>query len=208
MPKIFDYTADCFDGDYSKVDFDSQSIIWIHRIGPGIGSNAVEIAKFFTHGEGRQYTNGNMAYSYINTAEQIQQALPLDDKGAHARRWGNAHGIGFAQIGDFNKQAPSEEQWNRAVDFCADVVPWLSSHSSKMHSLLPGHLEFEIPVIGHGEVSEAYGEDSGKAQPDGLHACPGRLWDMEEFRRDVETMMREKAAQQMADLGHRFTRHG
>ncbi len=208
MTKIFDYTAECYDGKYSRIEFGELSLVWIHRIGPGIGSSAVEIARFFTKGEGRKYTGGNMAYSYVNTADQVQQALSLDERGAHARRWGNAHGIGFAQLGDFNKQAPTPEQWERAVDVCADLVPWLSTHSAKMWSLLPEHLRDELPVVGHGEVPAAYGVTSGKEQPHGSDACPGRYWDMDEFRYDVGAVVRERAAVNMLALGHRFTRDG
>lgn len=208
MTKVFDYTADCYDGKYQRIDDKGMSLIWIHRIGPGIGTNAVEIARFFIKGEGKSYTGGQMAYHYINTLDQIQQALPLDEKGAHARRWGNAFGLGFAQVGDFNKVEPRPEQWNRAVDMCADMVPGLSRHSAKTWSLLPRHLKSELPIVGHGEVPGSYGSTSGKEQPNGSDACPGRLWNMDEFREDVEAILQQRTGERLTELGHTFTAHG
>lgn len=206
MTKVFDYTKECFDGDYGRFNISPPSMIWIHRIGPGIGSSAVDIARFFISGEGKSYTGGNMAYHYINTPEQVQQALPLDECGAHARRWGNAFGYGVAQLGNFNKHAPNVDQWNRAVDLCADLIPRLVIHSTRMWSLLPEHLRNEIPVVGHGEVPAAYGATSGKEQPHGTEACPGRLWNMDEFRYDVRTIMLERANNSLHEFGHSFTR--
>ena len=53
--KVFDYTAESDDGRHQSVSLDVISLIWIHRIGPGIGSSAVEISKFFQT-EGASYT--------------------------------------------------------------------------------------------------------------------------------------------------------
>lgn len=205
--KVFDYTLESDDGRHQRVDLDALSLIWIHRIGPGIGSSAYEISKFF-QGEGASYTGGNMAYTFVNTPEQVQQALPLDEKGAHARRFGNAYGIGFAQIGDFNKEPPDPGQWARAVDLCVELVPWLSEHSRRMLLKLPEHLRHELPIVGHGEVPVAYGAKSGKEQPNGTDACPGRHWNMDEFRQDVKDAMRQSAGMALTDLGVRFTRDG
>jgi hypothetical protein len=181
-------------------------LIWIHRIGPGIGSNAVEIAKFFTTGGGKSYTGGDMAYALINTKEQIQQALPLDELSAHGRRFGNLYGIGFAQIGDFNRHEPPADQWDRAVDVCATLYPWLAKHSAQMWSRLPEHLRDELPIVGHGEIPGSYGATSKKEQPHGKEACPGKLWNMDEFRFDVRAVLRQRAGESMSADGWRFTR--
>ena len=203
--KIFDYVTEADDGKYQKIDLDVLSLIWIHRIGPGIGSNVVEISKFFQT-EGASYTGGNMAYTFVNTPEQIQQGLPLDEKGAHARRFGNMYGIGFAQLGDFNKQAPPVDQWERAVDLCAAMVPWLSDHTRSMFLKLPEHLRHELPVVGHGEVPGAYGADSDKQMPNGSDACPGRLWNMDEFRQDIRAVMKQRTGEFLLQCGIRFTK--
>lgn len=208
MTRIFDYTRACYDGIYRRNDLDNHSLIFIHRIGPGIGVDAVEIARFFVKGEGRKYTGHNMPYHYVNTEDQVQQALPLDERGAHARRWGNTYGIGFAQLGDFNQHTPAAAQWSRAVDVCADLVHTLNTHSAKMLALLPKHLRTDIPIVGHGEVPAAYGAQSGKEHPHGDNACPGRYWNMDEFRRDVEIVMKQRAGEHLTRHGHRFSGHG
>lgn len=205
--KVYDATAECFDGRYTRVDSNEQSIIWIHRIGPSVGTTAAQIARFFVSGKGVSYTGGNMPYTYVNTDERVEQALPLDERGAHARRWGNTHGVGFAQVGDFNKKAPHAAQWERAVDVCADLLPSLTMHSLKGEAFIPWHLRRTIPVFGHGEVPAAYGSASGKQQPNGPYACPGRYWSMDEFREDVKLELERRAAARLKALGHRFTGH-
>ena len=149
-----------------------------------------------------------MAYALVNTFEQVQMALPLDELGAHARRFGNMYGIGFAQIGDFNKHPPPADQWERAVDVCVDIEPLLAKHTAAMWKRLPEHLRDELPIVGHGEVPGAYGVDSGKEQPHGKEACPGRYWNMDEFRYDVRAARRQRAGEGMAVDGYRFTGHG
>ncbi|MCG8433512.1 MAG: peptidoglycan recognition protein family protein [Gammaproteobacteria bacterium] len=206
MIRLIDRVDECADGDYDAVDLDKVSLIWIHRIGRSAGSSAAQIAEFFIHGEGAPYTGSNMAYTYVNGDEFVEQALPFNEAGAHARRWGNAYGVGFAQIGDFNTRPPESGQWRRAVEVCADLVPFLAPHTAKMMSLLPEHLRLEIPVVGHGEVPTAFGANSGKDQPHGKNACPGRLWDMDRFRDEVRQTLRGRATAELINRGHRFSR--
>lgn len=204
--KIFDYTQEAKDGDYDPLDFEDVSLIWIHRIGPGVGSSAVEISKSFQDeraGKAGSYTGGNMPYTWVNTFDQIQQALPLDEKGAHGRRFGNTTGWGFAQLGDFNREPPSIDQWWRAVEFCAQLVPYLGDHSAKTLRILPDHLH-GVKIVGHGEVPAAFGKESGKDQPDGVHACPGKFWGMDDFRQEVKAIMRNRAGAALVDMGLRF----
>ena len=206
--KVFDYVDAASDGKPQIQGFDQLSLIWIHRIGPGIGTNAVEISKAFqdtAEGQAGSYTGGNMPYHLIGARDNVQQALALAEKGAHARKFGNMWGIGFAQIGDFNRETPPLDMWQRAVDACAMIVPWLAPHTAEMIDCLPNYLCTGIPVVGHGEVPSAYGKTSGKRQPSGTEACPGRHWDMNEFRQDVTRVLRDQQAQRMVDAGIRFT---
>ena len=60
-PLIFDYVDECDDGNHGLVELGELSLIWIHRIGPGIGKSAVEIAREFkdeTPGAAGSYTGG------------------------------------------------------------------------------------------------------------------------------------------------------
>ena len=115
-----------------------------------------------------------------------------------------AQRVGFAQIGDFNREKPPADMWDRAVDTCATIVPWLAPHTPKMLELLPEHLRTEIPVVGHGEVPAAHGGKSGKEQPGGSDACPGKHWDMVAFRHDVLREVKDRQAEIMVDSGIRF----
>lgn len=206
MGRIFDYTAEANDGDYDELPFDMVSLVWIHRIGPGIGLNVVEISKRFQT-DLAKYTGGNMPYTVVNTLEgQIQQGLAFDERGAHARRFGNMHGYGFAQIGDFNREPPKAIQWESAVDFCVELVPSLAEHRPDMFLRLPESLRRRIPIVGHGEVPAAIGKNSGKEQPNGSDACPGKHWNMDEFRQDVKRILRDRACERLSELGAAFTK--
>ena len=183
-----------------------QSLVWIHRIGPTCGQNVSAIARFFISGEGAQYTGGTMAYHYVVLPDLVQQALPLEEQGAHARRWGNAHGVGVAILGDFRTERPPRSQWLMALALCADLVPILRPHSYEVRDLLPNHLRYGVPVVGHGEVKGAYSKASDKTQPHGRNACPGQHWDMRAFRGEVEREVLRRAALRLSGLGHRLTR--
>ena len=185
-----------------------QSLVWIHRIGTTCGRSVPQIARFFIEGEGARATGGNMAYHYVVLPDCVQQALPLDEQGAHARRWGNAHGIGVAILGDFNYDRPTQQQWTMAASLTADLVGLLRGHSYEVWDLLPSHLRRGIPVVGHGEVPGTFSPSAGKEQPGGRYACPGRHWDMRTFRADVERELLRRAVVRCDRLGHSLTREG
>lgn len=201
---VVDMTAECRDGNHTPLSSRRCSTIWIHRCGPSIGQNAIEIARWFRT-EGRRWTGANMPYHVVVTQDEIQQALPFDEQGAHARRWGNAHGLAIAALGDFNKDEPTREQWYLAVHAAADLVPLLVPHKFAMAQYLgDAHVE-HLPIFGHGEIPGAYGASSSKRQPDGEHACPGRHWPMHAFRADVGIELRTRAAIVAANKGYRIS---
>lgn len=185
-----------------------QSLVWIHRVGTACGRSVPAIAHFFIDGEGARYTGGKMAYHYVVLPDCVQQALPLEEQGAHARRWGNAHGIGVAILGDFNVDRPTQVQWQMAVSLSADLVGLLRPHSYEIWELLPRHLRMGVPVVGHGEVPGSFSQLSHKAQPHGRYACPGRHWDMGTFRTNVEDELLRRAVIRCDLLGHRLSREG
>lgn len=88
---------------------------------------------------------------------------PWTQVGAHAR--GRNHdSLGVCLVGNFDLDRPPDGQWLAAVQ----CVVWLSRL-------------FGIPVDrvrGHREVSED-------------RTCPGRFFDMDAFRRDIEDVGRE-----------------
>lgn len=203
-----DCTVEASDDDHKKIKGD-VSLIWIHRIelAEKYGQNtAAGISHAFqTVPELVRVTGGNMPYHWIGTPDRIEQALALEEKGAHARRWGNMFGWGFANVGNFHEREPSVYVWERAVDLCAMMVPGLDEHTPRMLAKLPEHLRHELPIVGHGEVPIAYDPKHGKEQPNGSDACPGRYWNMDEFRDDVRALMKEKAGNEALVKGVKFS---
>jgi len=200
---VYDATADCFDGKYQRKQRDPSALI-IHRCGRTVGETAAEVARFFAR-EGREYTAGNMPYTYVVTHSLVEQGLPLDERGAHAQRWGNAFGIGIAIIGDWNRERPNSVQWSLAVRLCAELLPWLAPRAAEDDVLLPMRLRNVVPVYGHGELPHCIRGAGEKRQPDGAYACPGRQWDMDDFREEVAAEDRRLAAMELHARGHRLT---
>ena len=202
--RVADLTEQCADGKHKRVRPSDFAAIWIHRSGPSVGRSAPEVARFFIDGPGAKHTAGNVPYHYLGTAERIEQMLPLDERGAHAKAFGNAAGIGFAQVGDFRHRAPAPAQWRRAVMLCADLVPALVPLPLFMINMVPPWLRYGPPIYGHGEVSSAFARGSGKEQPNGPAACPGKHWSMSEFRADVQSELARRTAARLKKLGHRL----
>lgn len=200
---VHDATEQCFDGRYTPMAMHEQATIWIHRIGLNLGTTAAELAAFFVDGPGSDYTGGHFPYHYVVTLERVEQALPLDERGAHARRFGNAHGIGIAVCGDFRAAPPTPQQLAWTVELCAELLPALTPMSSVTEAAIPWHLRRGVPVYGHGEVPQAAGADA-KTHPDGAYACPGRHLDMDGLRRDVLDARRGRAVAMLKDRGHRI----
>lgn len=201
---VRDVTTLCADGRREPLGPDDLCALWLHRIGRQIGADAVDIASWFIRGDGARYTGGQMPYHYVVTQHGVQQALPLDERGAHARRWGNAHGIGIAVQGDFRSQEPSERQWDWAAELCADLLPALGPIPEPMLGHIPMHLLPGLPVYGHGEVPIAYGRDSEKHTPTGRYACPGQYWAMDSFREAVRDELRRRSVGALMAGGHRL----
>lgn len=206
MITVVDLTDRCAGYLDEQATLHDRAVIWIHRLGPSVGADAIEMARFFQHGPGAQYTGGRIPYHYLNTEDQMQQALPLDQRGAHARSFGNAAGLGLANLGDFRRRPPHPRQWNRAVQLCCDLLPSLLPLPLRLVTTVPPHLRNSLPVWGHGEVPAAFARTSQKDQPDGRYACPGRHWPMREFRQDVQAEMTRRAVVALRQAGHRLHR--
>jgi hypothetical protein len=99
---------------------------------------------------------------------RIWQALALDEKGQHARRF-SAPYLGVACIGDFRARIgrpPSRRQHSSLVSVVSDLCLALGFGPSA--------------VVGHGEVR---GSHDGSKAPGKPAACPGDLLDMRELRK-------------------------
>lgn len=201
---VVDLTERCADHERKEMRCGDIAAIWIHRCGISAGRSGQEVAAFFISGPGAAYTGSNVPYHYFNAAAKVEQLLPLDERGAHAKAFGNVAGIGFAQQGDFRYAAPSAAQWGRAVQVCADLMPGLSPLPLHMVNKVPPWLRYNLPIYGHGEVSSAFARGSGKEHPNGPAACPGKHWSMSEFRSDVQSELARRTAARLKKLGHRL----
>lgn len=111
------------------------------------------------HG-GTEFVDGQVAFYW---------GRPLTDIGAHAGVKGasnlyNTEYLGLCAIGDFDKAPPKPEHW--------DLNLRLTRTLMEAFHIPAGH------VIGHREVFDRLGIPRQKS-------CPGQLWDMDQFRRDL-----------------------
>ncbi len=180
--------------------------IMIHRTGVDlktgvvIGYDGVSVCDAFT-GRAKQWaavakvTGSQNPYTFLvggdgNNGSHdgvIWQALPTHEVGWHARRFSLPY-VGVAMIGDFREASPTVPQWESAVYLVSELV--LALKLSVSH------------VLGHGEVDGAH---SGKKAPGQPHACPGDLWQMDDFRRNVNAALVGRSAhyakERLARLG-------
>lgn len=177
---------DVFDGDVDDRPVDELEGIMIHRVGLDyqtgvvLGYDARSICDAFLGripkwAEVAKATGGENAYTLLIGGDagpleldgKIWQALPLDEKGHHARRF-SAPYLGIACIGDFRARAgrpPSRCQLSSLVSVVSDLCLALGFGAGD--------------VVGHGEVR---GSHDGSKAPGKPAACPGDLLDMRELR--------------------------
>lgn len=156
----------------------------IHRVGIDkkngivLGHTGPEISDAFT---GRnpdwpdvaKATNGQNAYTFLIGGDQgdpihdgrIWQCLTIDEIGWHARS-ASREFVGIGCIGDFRADSPPSKQWKAAALLASVILEAIGSD----------HLS------GHGEIATAHGGEKAPGQP---YACPGDLWSMSDFRKDV-----------------------
>lgn len=95
---------------------------------------------------------------------RLYNGRPVEAQGAHA--WGyNPDSIGISLIGNFDRKKPTDKQLENLINF-----------------LVENCKKFNIPT------NEIYAHN----ELDKEKACPGRFVDMQEIRRKVEVLLREK----------------
>lgn len=171
MYHIINRIAECLNhGQRDRADpWDGETI---HRYGVEGVHNAIGVAMF-----DRQLPQLGSAMAYhfvISPIGVIEQALPIGKIGWHAMSWSKTR-VGIACLGDFTKQAPSAEQWAAAH--------WL--------------VTMLMVVRGSGQNVTGHDELPGGSR-DLTKRCPGDLWSMDDFRREVTahaTALRRTIAQ-------------
>jgi hypothetical protein len=186
------------DGDHERRAPANIEGIMIHRVGIDhqtgvvLGHDARSICDAFLGrvpqwAEVARATGGELAYTLLigggagpdEYDGKIWQALPLSEKGQHARRF-SAPYLGIGCIGDFRapyRCPPSTAQWASLVQVTADLCLSLGLESGQ--------------VVGHGEVRGAHGGSKAPGRP---AACPGDLLDMGGLRSVVHQEMRLTSA--------------
>jgi hypothetical protein len=101
----------------------------------------------------------------VNGVPQVMMGRYPDENGAHCPDWGmNRTGFGVCVVGNFDNAKPSPEVWGATLKF----TKWIMR-------------EYGIrvqEVVGHGEAQRF-------AHNQHPRSCPGRFWDMEQFRADL-----------------------
>ena len=136
--------------------------------------SAVEFQRQQSLGLGRRFEKPWKAVGYhlgiefVNGEVEVSPGRSWDMAGAHAglpnnQRF-NADYLGFCAIGNFDLSAPPPPIWLAAV---------------KVTRLVQGRFCFpKVRIIGHREVYIKAGVPVQKS-------CPGKLWDMDVFRRSI-----------------------
>jgi len=102
----------------------------------------------------------------------VQFGRPLEQSGAHAKGY-NTNGYGVCIVGNFDKNEPSEKQWQTAIEVVRGLM-----------------VKDNIPVsnvIGHWETFIAKGQASNKKEAQKIKSCPGLKFDMVKFRTELGT---------------------
>lgn len=168
----------------SKADRRPEDVEYlvVHRVGwvdrqewtqQGYPMDAVGVRDFYAKALGWTLPYAIM----VGLGGETWQGRRLLDVTPHALAF-NKGAIGLGVLGDFRLLPPERLQWNACVDFAA-----------KLLTLWP-HLE----VVGHTELGDRATTQKGKQ-------CPGKLFDMNCFRQEVERFRFENAAQRLTQMG-------
>jgi hypothetical protein len=172
--RIFDARALCDDGRHQDRGAQAKGIT-IHMFGVEGITDAAGVARWMKLNP--QWTGGQMCYTVVVGKHRVELALPWWEVGPHALRWSSPT-IGVVAICDFNLRRPTNEQWALTVDVTAELINALG-----LDPMSSSHL------AGHTERPDA-SKSKGKV-------CPGKLWDLDKFRRDVRDFRREAAIQRL-----------
>jgi hypothetical protein len=189
--KIIDISKQVDDGKKRIRDFSAVDTIAVHRVGwilkrdgslsSKIGDTAEEICEAFTSNpEVSKYTGGEIAYTLMVERDgTIKQCLPVDEIGAHARRW-NKQAIGVACIGDFRHEEMGPDQRSALEDLLTLLC-------------LSFNLDPLRAIRGHDELP------GGSANPE--KRCPGNRLIMGDLRRSVKALIQERGREELTEAG-------
>ena len=93
----------------------------------------------------------------INDQYEVLIGRNLDQQGAHCLIM-NQKALGICFVGNFDEAAPPQEQWQKGIELVRSLIYLLN---------IP-----RVYVVGHRDYA-----------PD--RTCPGKLFDLEKFRKDL-----------------------
>lgn len=106
---------------------------------------------------------------------KIKIGRPLSMRGAHAKDGGfNSKSIGVCVVGNFDERAPNPNEWLFAQVLCACLAEKFTVQNKN--------------IIGHREAQAI-----GGLPIDNRKSCPGRMWDMGKFRKELAGVRNELA---------------
>ncbi len=124
------------------------------------------IRRYHTQERGWNDIGYHVGVELVGDSYETLVGRMLDVEGAHCKELGmNSLGIGVCLVGSYDEAAPPET----ALSKLREVVRWLMR-------------AYDIPprnVLGHREAGLRAGYDWRAGQ---YKSCPGKLFDMEEFR--------------------------
>jgi len=177
-PQVENCIADCLlpENEYRTKQFSGQAIhrFTLTEYAHKRIDDAREAAKFLQMYPG---LGGVMAYELcIRRDGVIQQALPLDRWGWHAKGWSRTH-LGIAVFGDFRHEDPTDEQWHSLVWLLARLAETIGRINFAGHSDLPN------------------------SSNDSTKVCPGPGLDMNLLRDHVIIELRRRGANALETAG-------
>jgi len=104
----------------------------------------------------------------INNILTFIPGRSLSKEGGHCLGL-NEKGLGICVIGSFDKKPPDEEQLEMLVRICKNFMKYYCIPPRK--------------VIGHWESFILLGRAKTKEEAWKIKTCPGKMWDLQEFRR-------------------------
>lgn len=156
-----------------KRHLENISCIVLHRI--DVGETPEQIAQFFASNP--EYTGGGMPYAFvIDRKGDVFQCVPVLRIAPGAKAL-NRPGIQVALIGDFRKEAPKKEQWEATLQLCAAF----HSHAK----IVTGHTE----------------DKTLKVSVDNDKVCPGRYFDLDKFRQQLNIRTAAQTVRAMGEFG-------
>ena len=135
----------------------------------GQSVNWSAITKYHTETLGWRDNGYHFGVELIYKNYEVLVGRGMDQRGAHTKQAGmNGNGLGICIVGNFDHIGPPPEAWEAAVSLTRSLMNTFFIPKSR--------------VIGHREAGLMDGLDWENGS---FKTCPGRLFNMDDFRQDL-----------------------